>query len=53
MAALPFSALASSVPILSSRLSTSVSTRLTKNEATEAMWLRSRPAASAFSRPSK
>ncbi len=50
-AALPFSALASSVPIASRRLSTSVSTRDTKNDATEWMpssrppwlWARSRP----------
>ena len=51
IAALLFSALASSVPIASSRLSTSVSTRETKNEATEWIWDRSWPLAAACSSP--
>ena len=51
MAALPRSALASGVPSLSSLASTSVSTRLTKKDATERIWEMSCPAAAAFSRP--
>ena len=51
IAALPRSALASGVPSLSSRLSTSVSIRLTKNEATEYIDDRSWPAAAACSSP--
>ena len=47
----PRSASASGVPILSSRSSTSVSTRLTKKDATEARPDRSCPAAAAPSRP--
>jgi hypothetical protein len=50
-AALPRSASASGVPSLSSLSSTSVSTRLTKNEATEPILSRSRPAATAPSIP--
>jgi hypothetical protein len=53
MAALPLSALASSVPILSSRLSISVSTRETKKEATEPIADRSWPALRARSSPSR
>ena len=51
IAALPRSAAASGVPILSSLPSTSVSTRLTKKDATEASVEMSRPAAAACSRP--
>ena len=51
MAALPRSAVASGVPSLSSLPSTSVSIRLTKNEATEKIVDRSCPFALAFSRP--
>ncbi len=51
MAALPRSAAASGVPSLSSLASTSVSMRLTKNEATEKILDRSCPFALAFSRP--
>ena len=46
-----FSAIASGVPIASSRLSISVSTRETKNDATEWIVERSRPAAFACSSP--
>ena len=53
MAALPRSAFASSLPIFSSRLSTSVSTRDTKNDATETMAVMSCPLARACSMPSK
>jgi len=52
MAAFPFSASASGVPIAVSRLSTSLSTRDTKNDATEAILEMSCPLAAAFSRPS-
>jgi hypothetical protein len=52
MAALPRSSAASGDPSLSSRLSTSVSTRLTKNDATDARLVRSWPAARARSMPS-
>ena len=51
MAALLLSASASGVPILVSRLSTSVSTRDTKNEATDAIVEMSCPLAAACSRP--
>ena len=51
MAALPRSAWAGGEPIRSSRLSTSVSTRDTKNEATETIRLRSCPFAFARSSP--
>ena len=51
MAALPFSAAASGVPIASSRLSTSVSTRETKNDATYAIVEMSCPLATAASSP--
>ena len=50
-AALPLRALASSVPMASSRLSISVSTRETKNEATEWILERSLPSSRACSRP--
>ena len=50
-AALPSSAVASGVPIASSRLSISVSTRETKNDATLRIVDRSLPAALACSRP--
>lgn len=52
-AALPLSASASSVPTFARRLSISLSTRETKNEATEWTVARSMPAASAFSRPAR
>ena len=51
MPALLFSAIASSVPTSASRLSISVSTRETKNDATEWIVERSWPAALACSRP--
>ena len=51
MAALLRSAAASGVPIFSSRLSTSVSTRLTKKEATDAIRERSWPLSRACSSP--
>ena len=51
IAALPRSAAASGVPILSSLRSTSVSTRLTKKDATEASREMSRPASAARSSP--
>ena len=53
MAARPRRARASEVPSLSSLPSVSVSTRLTKKEATDAMEDRSRPAARACSMPSR
>ena len=53
MPALPRSASASSVPIVSSRLSISVSTRETKKLATEVMPARVCPFAVACSRPSR
>ena len=52
MAALPRIAMAAGVPSLSSLPSTSVSTRLTKKDATERILEMSCPAAAAFSRPS-
>ena len=51
MAALPFSAVASGVPIAASRLSTSVSTRETKNDATDAIVEMSCPLAAAGLEP--
>ncbi len=53
MAAFDFRARASGVPILVSRLSTSVSTRDTKNDATDAIVAMSCPLAAACSSPSK
>jgi hypothetical protein len=53
IAAVPRSAAASGVLILTSRASTSVLTRETKKEATDAMRARSRPARAAPSRPAK
>ena len=53
MPALLLRASASSVPMAVSRLSISVSTRETKNDATEWMVLRSMPAAFACSRPAR
>jgi hypothetical protein len=49
MAALPRSAAASAVPSLSSPASTSVSIRLTKNDATERIW--DRPAGFGYISP--
>ena len=53
MAALPCSAWASGLPILSRRLSTSVSTLDTKNDATLPIFARSCPFAFACSRPAR